>query len=442
MKKLLLLLFVFVSSFISTYAQDYNSKADGNWSSTATWNRVSGWGAAVPASGHGSGTINVNHNITYTGNYEEGATLNVAAGKTLTINGNLTSSGGAKIYVYGNLVVTGDLTLSADLYVMPGGSVTVNGNATVNNANNLIVGTNATPPPYADFVLKGNLYLNNSGDVQFKQNARAGIFGNVISPASSGGTIFKVDDGAQVYVHKDMTFAGGGSQITNSNNTNPFGLYVNGTINNIGGGASTTANVADKDYMDTHNSTFANWLNSIPNSPLPVTLASFTAKNSERNTVVVSWKTLSEVNNKSFVLYRSEDAKTWTVVTEIAGAGNSKKAVNYSYTDAQAQVVNYYKLAQIDFDGTLTYSPVIVANAARPSVSVFPSMATTELTIQTSEAAIQSVMIYDLNGKLVYEQANTEASSQVRVGVQNLPKGIYIIQFPATEIAAQRFIKQ
>ncbi|SFB76040.1 Por secretion system C-terminal sorting domain-containing protein [Flexibacter flexilis DSM 6793] len=439
MKKVLqLLLAVIFATMSVAQAQSYSSVADGNWATTATW------GTTAPASGHNYGAININNNITYTGNYTEqgSGSLNVNAGKVLTINGSFSVTQGATVYVYGNLVVNGDVTLSSNLVIMPGGSLTVNGNITVNNSNNLVVGTNTAAPPYADLIVNGNMTLAGSGDVSFNQNARAAIFGSVNSPSSSGGTIFNVNNGAQVYVHSNINFAGGGSSIQNNNTTSPYGLYVNGTVTNSGGGAGTTTNLEDKDYMQTHNPTFSDWLSNIANSPLPVTLASFTAKTSERNTVVVSWKTLSEINNHSFQLFRSEDAKTWTVVTEIAGAGNSKKAVNYSYTDAQAQAVNYYKLAQIDFDGTRTYSPVIVANAARPSVSVFPSTALNELNIQTSEAAIQSVMIYDLSGKLMFEQTNAEATSQVRVGVQNLPKGIYVIQFPATEIAAQRFIKQ
>lgn len=442
MKKFLLFLFVFALTFISTtYAQNYTSKADGNWSSTSTWNNTSGWGTTIPTSGHNSGTITVSNNVTYTGNYTEGATLNIAAGKTLTINGDLAATGGANINVYGNLVITGNVTLSANLNIMPGGSVTINGNITVNNSNNLIVGTNVAPPAYADLIVKGNMILANSGDVQFKRNARVGIFGNVTS-TSSGGTIFKVDDGAQVYVHQNMSFVGGGDQITNSNTVNPYGLYVNGTITNSGGGASTTTNKADKTYMDNNNVPFANWLNSVPNTPLPITLANFTAKTSERNTVVVSWKTLSEINNKSFKLFRSTDAKTWTVITEIQGAGNAKQALNYSYTDTQADAVNYYQLAQIDFDGTITYSPVILANATRASLSIFPSVAVNELAIQTSEAALQTVMIHDMSGKLMFEQTSTEPVSLLHVNVQNWPKGVYIIQFPASEISAQRFIKQ
>src|SRR5205085_10191378 len=108
----------------------------------------------------------------------------------------------------------------------------------------------------------------SSGDITVNRNARVAIFGNVIDDGS-GGSLFTINNGGQVYIDKDISFTGGGDKIINNNTTNPWGLYTNGTITNSGGGATTTANDADKATMKSSNPAFYNWAASVPNSPLP-----------------------------------------------------------------------------------------------------------------------------------------------------------------------------
>ncbi|MCF8255888.1 MAG: hypothetical protein K9J84_15025, partial [Bacteroidia bacterium] len=93
---------------------------------------------------------------------------------------------------------------------------------------------------------------------------------------------------------------------------------------------------------------------------LPVELLSFTAIDAEEN-ALLNWTTVSETNNNGFYVERSFDGLNFSVITFVKGAGNSTTTQNYSYTDLGILATNtdvYYRLKQVDFDGTSTVSHI------------------------------------------------------------------------------------
>jgi len=85
--------------------------------------------------------------------------------------------------------------------------------------------------------------------------------------------------------------------------------------------------------------------------PLPVELLSFSGGCAE-GVVSLNWQTASEHNSAYFSISRSDDGYTWNEITQIASAGFSNELLHYSYHDYPHSSVNYYRLSQIDFDGT------------------------------------------------------------------------------------------
>ena len=75
----------------------------------------------------------------------------------------------------------------------------------------------------------------------------------------------------------------------------------------------------------------------------------------------LSWQTATEINNKKFVVERSENQQIWSVAGEVAGAGNSNQPRHYQFRDEKAGVgpLRFYRLKQVDFDGKTTLSPVV-----------------------------------------------------------------------------------
>ncbi len=142
---------------------------------------------------------------------------------------------------------------------------------------------------------------------------------------------------------------------------------------------------------------------------LPIELLSFSAS-CMGNGIVVSWSTASEHNNDYFVLERSVDAVNFSGIAQIRGAGNSIENLDYSYNDNSANNgENYYRLVQVDYDGTRTVSEIIVANClfndvAKRNVGVYPNPFGDEFTIVLEKFnGNADVEIFDMLGRIVYE---------------------------------------
>lgn len=95
--------------------------------------------------------------------------------------------------------------------------------------------------------------------------------------------------------------------------------------------------------------------NSVSSSPIPVELASFTAKAAGKN-IVLNWATATEVRNSGYDIERSTNKINWTKIGYIEGHGNSNTPNEYSFTDKNLKAGKYfYRLKQIDTDGSFEY---------------------------------------------------------------------------------------
>jgi hypothetical protein len=85
---------------------------------------------------------------------------------------------------------------------------------------------------------------------------------------------------------------------------------------------------------------------------LTVELSSFTVKNLN-NYNYVEWVTETEFNNDYFRLEKSSDGEKWIFLDKINGVGSTQLKQIYSYIDRDFdENINYYRLIQVDFDGT------------------------------------------------------------------------------------------
>ena len=105
----------------------------------------------------------------------------------------------------------------------------------------------------------------------------------------------------------------------------------------------------------------------IQGNPVPVELSSFTA-NTDENKIILSWETATEKNNAGFDIERSTDNKYFSAVGNVNGRGTTSEKQSYSFTDKISGGGKfYYRLKQIDFNGSFTYSNTL-------EVSVLPNV--------------------------------------------------------------------
>ena len=179
---------------------------------------------------------------------------------------------------------------------------------------------------------------------------------------------------------------------------------------------------------------------------LPIELTSFTATCDGRSSLV-EWATASERNNDYFSLERSDDAINFTEIARIAGAGNSIEPLSYSYTDYGVRGGdNYYRLVQVDYDGSRTASEIIVANCVEasgdPEVLAYPNPFSGDLTVELENFGDRpaSIEVYDVLGRLLYvEQADAPQNSyQTVLHLSDVPSSTYTVRVSTSDFVINR----
>lgn len=195
------------------------------------------------------------------------------------------------------------------------------------------------------------------------------------------------------------SFNFGVETVNLQNNVTITGMGNNG-INN--GPSSFGSNVMAKKS----NATAADrdWRNA--GMVLPVQLLRFNAAK-EGNMARLKWNTAHEQNLKEFVLERSSDGQSFTAVTTILSKGGTTN--DYMYSDPLAGLALkklYYRLQQVNSDGSYTYSPVAAISLGKEAlletlVTPNPSRGEVNLVIRSSEDGNATVRIHDMSGRLV-----------------------------------------
>jgi len=178
-------------------------------------------------------------------------------------------------------------------------------------------------------------------------------------------------------------------------------------------------------------------------TPLPVELTSFSAayKNS---TVMLSWKTETEVNNYGFNVERKVSEGDWDSIVFIEGHGNSNSPKEYSYSDKDLFAGGskfQYRLKQMDNDGTFEYSDVVEVEVVPDQYELsqnYPNPFNPSTTIRFSlpKQAQLKINLYNMLGELVEAIAEGTYETgyyKVTFNASNLPSGTYIYRIESSD---------
>lgn len=119
-------------------------------------------------------------------------------------------------------------------------------------------------------------------------------------------------------------------------------------------------------------------------NPLPISLIDFNAECRSDHTLI-NWTTASEINSDYFIVQQSLDGEKWSDSEHIKSAGNSTSKQVYSYLDFSANnKINYYRLVQVDKDGSVEIFKIISANCnnSEETMTIFPNPASNEINFQ------------------------------------------------------------
>jgi len=165
----------------------------------------------------------------------------------------------------------------------------------------------------------------------------------------------------------------------------------------------------------------------VANNPLPVLFQDFTAT-AEGCKVVLNWSTAVEKNNSHFVIERSSNSSDFTAIGRTNGAGTSFELNKYTYEDkAPLAHHNFYRIRQVDFDGSTTTSTVANAkvDCQNTGISIYPNPATSAVYVKglTNKSTIE---IYNVVGQKVVSKV--AENTLEAVNMSGLAEGVYQVQ--------------
>lgn len=167
-------------------------------------------------------------------------------------------------------------------------------------------------------------------------------------------------------------------------------------------------------------------------APLPVELVAFTGAISSSG-ALLNWKTASELNNAWFEIERSEDGTFFQLIQQLPGRGTVNSETSYQYLDKQPlEGLNYYRLRQIDLDGSYTFSRTIALTfepGAHWAVTVMNPV-TNQLFVwvdNNEKSSIGKVEIYNLAGKLLLSNKLEQNAHFFEINVSHLIPNEYLL---------------
>jgi len=165
-------------------------------------------------------------------------------------------------------------------------------------------------------------------------------------------------------------------------------------------------------------------------TPLPVVLTAFTARRTGASRVALAWQTASEINSQGFEVQRStQPAAGFETLGFVPSQRATQQAAAYAFEDGTPpNTLTYYRLRQLDVDGTATYSPVatVAGGPAAASLLTWPQPARHTLWVQFADPQAEvQLRLLDATGRAV-RQLSFRQQTQLEVGT--LAPGLYFLQ--------------
>jgi hypothetical protein len=167
---------------------------------------------------------------------------------------------------------------------------------------------------------------------------------------------------------------------------------------------------------------------------VPVELTAFFALNTDKG-ILLKWTTATESNNSGFSVERSINKVDFNEVTFVNGKGTTSEVSDYEYVDVISSPGKYYyRLKQIDFDGSFNYSNVVETEIEGPQVFVLsqnypnPFNPSTMIKFSLPVDSYVRIELFNTLGEKVDELTNRDYSKgnhEINFDASKLSNGVY-----------------
>ncbi|MEO0472036.1 MAG: T9SS type A sorting domain-containing protein, partial [Bacteroidota bacterium] len=177
----------------------------------------------------------------------------------------------------------------------------------------------------------------------------------------------------------------------------------------------------DRDWRDTDFTTFpVEWLN--------------VGVEKQGSQARIYWSTASELNADHFVVERSEDARNFTPLGQLAAKGTTTERSDYRFIDPTIEEKRrfYYRIQQVDIDGSIDYSNVVELRAESLSLSatVYPNPARDQVNLSFYQEGQSEIKVINMQGQTMYETLteNKKGNLDITVALKGWAAGVYVVQ--------------
>jgi Secretion system C-terminal sorting domain len=179
---------------------------------------------------------------------------------------------------------------------------------------------------------------------------------------------------------------------------------------------------------------------------VPVQLMYLKGK-ADNNRTQLNWATATELNSDYFSVQRSVDLKEFAELGQVKAAGNSKLKLEYGFLDeAPLPGINYYRLKQIDKDGSAEYSKIVAVNVKGDGTqfAIYPNPSDGQtIQLQFSDLELDGLSLVDMVGREVPFKISSSSSSSVTLSpLRELCSGIYFVTYNDTTLGKARVTKK
>ncbi len=341
-------------------------------------------------------------------------------------NGYDQNSNAGSIYLYNNSAYQ---NLGRD-YFFTSGTVTYKAGAELVLINNMSLGSKGVSLPTASTSTRSLTTATNSFST-------ATTHPEIISFDTTGVTTMRSVDGTLPVLNfmrlnaaapTPYTYIDKGTILSNNTYRDTKGIPYNGSAPDLGA-------------FELNSGTF------------PVKMISFTAANNSDG-VLITWRTASETDNKGWSVERKEnvDQSLWKALGFVSGQGSNNQQTTYVYLDKTATAGSYYyRLKQVDQDGKITNSSIILVKIdggkLSTQVNVFPNPMGASATVRYHVPTPSNVTlnVYDQSGRLaavIINEKQVSGTYQKLINGATLSAGQYFIKlFIGDKISSTSFTK-
>ncbi|RNI39028.1 T9SS C-terminal target domain-containing protein [Hanamia caeni] len=163
-------------------------------------------------------------------------------------------------------------------------------------------------------------------------------------------------------------------------------------------------------------------------------LLTFTGKNQNNKSAILSWITANDANNDYFEIQKSKGNTDFQTIGTVKANGIHSQSKDYSFIDYLPEDGNnYYRLKQVDKSGQISYSSVVMVRFNLKTIIIYPNPAYDKIYIRNNDNFSNGnkiiARILDLSGKLIFKKEFETYG--VDVNTLNIPKriaeGMYVL---------------